>query len=69
MSYIDIKSEGLRDILREALHGIKAVSLMEDKQSVIIINTIFEGNSLHEFRSSSMYYFISSQSLTNMRKA
>jgi hypothetical protein len=34
-SYIDIKSEDLRDILREVLHDIKAVSLMEDKPSVI----------------------------------
>ncbi|KAJ5491582.1 hypothetical protein N7539_003149 [Penicillium diatomitis] len=33
--YIDIKSEGLRDILRVVLHGIKAISLMEDKPSVI----------------------------------
>ncbi|EKV12768.1 hypothetical protein PDIG_42040 [Penicillium digitatum PHI26] len=32
---IDIKSEGLRDILRDVLHDIKAVSLMEDKPSVI----------------------------------
>ncbi|KAJ6112321.1 hypothetical protein N7523_008382 [Penicillium sp. IBT 18751x] len=34
MSYVDVKSEGLRDILREVLHGIKAVSLMEDKPSI-----------------------------------
>jgi hypothetical protein len=33
--YIDIKSEGLRDILRVVLHDIKAISLMEDKPSVI----------------------------------
>jgi hypothetical protein len=33
--YIDFKSEGLRDILREVLHDIKAISLMEDKPSVI----------------------------------
>lgn len=33
--YIDIKSEGLCDILREVLHDIKAISLMEDKPSVI----------------------------------
>ena len=32
--YIDIKSEGLRDILRGELHDIKAVSLIEDKPSV-----------------------------------
>ncbi|KAJ5117325.1 hypothetical protein N7448_010957 [Penicillium atrosanguineum] len=32
--YIDIKSEGLRDILRMVLHGIKAISLMEDKPSI-----------------------------------
>lgn len=36
--YIDIKSEGLRDILREALHDIKSISLMEDKSSVIKIS-------------------------------
>ncbi|KAI1830409.1 hypothetical protein CBS147337_8876 [Penicillium roqueforti] len=35
VSFIDIKSEGLRDILRDVLHDIKAVSLMEDKPSVI----------------------------------
>ena len=35
MSFIDIKSEGLRDILRDVLHDIKAISLMEDKPSVI----------------------------------
>ncbi|KAJ6046919.1 hypothetical protein N7444_008173 [Penicillium canescens] len=34
MSYVDVKSEGLRDILREVLHDIKAVSLMEDKPSI-----------------------------------
>ncbi|KAI2734361.1 hypothetical protein DTO013E5_10039 [Penicillium roqueforti] len=32
---VDIKSEGLRDILRDVLHDIKAVSLMEDKPSAI----------------------------------
>ncbi|KAJ5340225.1 hypothetical protein N7541_009349 [Penicillium brevicompactum] len=32
--YIDIKSEGLCDILREVLHDIKAISLMEDKPSI-----------------------------------
>lgn len=32
--YIDIKSEGLRDILRVVLHDIKAISLIEDKPSV-----------------------------------
>jgi hypothetical protein len=32
--YIDIKSHDLRDILRVVLHGIKAISLMEDKPSV-----------------------------------
>lgn len=34
ISYVDIKSEGLCGILREVLHDIKAVSLMEDKPSV-----------------------------------
>ncbi|KAF7166805.1 hypothetical protein CNMCM6106_002503 [Aspergillus hiratsukae] len=33
-SYIDIKSDGLRDILRVVLHDIKAISLMEDKPSI-----------------------------------
>ena len=32
--YIDIKSEGLRDILRVVLHDTKAISLIEDKPSV-----------------------------------
>ncbi|KAK9847085.1 AAA+ ATPase domain [Penicillium brevicompactum] len=32
--FIDIKSEGLRDILRDVLHDIKAISLMEDKPSI-----------------------------------
>lgn len=32
--YIDIKLEGLRDILRVVLHDIKAISLMEDKPSI-----------------------------------
>ncbi|CAG8138429.1 unnamed protein product [Penicillium nalgiovense] len=32
--FIDIKSEGLRDIVRDVLHDIKAVSLMEDKPSI-----------------------------------
>ncbi|KAJ6134492.1 hypothetical protein N7523_000814 [Penicillium sp. IBT 18751x] len=32
--YIDIKSAGLRDILRVVLHDIKAISLMEDKPSI-----------------------------------
>ncbi|KAI3226519.1 hypothetical protein DTO012A9_5567 [Penicillium roqueforti] len=32
--FIDIKSEGLRDILRDVLHDIKAVSLIEDKPSI-----------------------------------
>jgi hypothetical protein len=35
--FIDIKSEGLRDILRDELDDIKAVSLIEDKLSVIKI--------------------------------
>ncbi|CAG7985873.1 unnamed protein product [Penicillium salamii] len=35
--FIDIKSEGLCGILRGVLHDIKAVSLMEDKPSVIEI--------------------------------
>ncbi|KAH8701500.1 hypothetical protein BGW36DRAFT_423814 [Talaromyces proteolyticus] len=33
-TYIDIKSERLRDILRVVLHDIKAISLMEDKPSI-----------------------------------
>ncbi|KAJ5537491.1 ATPase AAA-type core [Penicillium frequentans] len=32
--YIDIKSHGLRDMLREVLHDINAISLMEDKPSI-----------------------------------
>ncbi|KAI2735150.1 hypothetical protein DTO013E5_9491 [Penicillium roqueforti] len=34
VSFIDIKSEGLRDSLRDVLHDIKAVSLMEIKPSI-----------------------------------
>jgi hypothetical protein len=37
--YIDIKSEGLRDILRAVLQDVKAISLMEDKPSVIETET------------------------------
>jgi hypothetical protein len=33
--YIDIKSKGLRGVLRIVLNGIKAISLMTDKPSVI----------------------------------
>ncbi|OKP09742.1 hypothetical protein PENSUB_4871 [Penicillium subrubescens] len=33
-SYIDVKSEGLRDTLRTSLHDIKAISLTEDKPSI-----------------------------------
>ena len=33
-SYIDVKSEPLREVLRDILRGVKAVSLMEDKPSV-----------------------------------
>ncbi|KAJ5239332.1 hypothetical protein N7468_003951 [Penicillium chermesinum] len=33
-AYIDVKSESLRDILRVVLHGINAISLMEDKPSI-----------------------------------
>jgi hypothetical protein len=42
ISYIDIKSKGLRDTLREVLHDIKAVSLMEDKPSVIETDITFK---------------------------
>lgn len=35
MPFIDIKSGGLCDILRDELHDIKAVSLTENKPSVI----------------------------------
>ncbi|PKX91221.1 uncharacterized protein P174DRAFT_454055 [Aspergillus novofumigatus IBT 16806] len=34
MTYVDIKSEGLREILRAVLQDVKAISLMEDKPSV-----------------------------------
>lgn len=44
ISYVDIKSEGLRDILREVLHDIKAVSLMEDQPSVIETDVPFKEN-------------------------
>lgn len=42
MPYIDIKSEGLRDILRAVLHNVKAISLMEDKPSVIETVSYFQ---------------------------
>ena len=32
--YIDVKSKPLREILRDVLRDVKAVSLMEDKPSV-----------------------------------
>jgi hypothetical protein len=34
VTYIDVKSEDLRNILREMLRDVKAVSLMETKLSV-----------------------------------
>lgn len=39
--YIDIKSKGLRDILRVVLHGVKAISLVENKPSVNVIDFFF----------------------------
>ena len=42
MPYIDIKSEGLRDILRVVLYDVKSISLMEDKPSVIETETCFQ---------------------------
>jgi hypothetical protein len=33
-SFVDIKSTGVRDILREVLTGVTCVSLREDKPSV-----------------------------------
>ena len=44
--YIDIKSEGLRDILRMVLHDVKAISLMEDKPSVIETESYFHKRTL-----------------------
>lgn len=41
--YIDIKSKGLRDILRVMLHEIKAISLIEDKPSVIETEYYLQG--------------------------
>lgn len=32
--YVDIKSEGLRDILRTVLGGVRAINLNEDKPAV-----------------------------------
>ena len=42
--YIDIKSKGLRDILRDVLRDARAVNLMEDKPSVIEMNLIANVN-------------------------
>lgn len=33
--YVDIKSEGLRDIVRTALRDVRAVNLNEDKPAVL----------------------------------
>lgn len=41
-SYIDVKSEPLREILREVLWAVRAISLMEDKPSVSVIRIIFK---------------------------
>lgn len=60
MPYIDIKSEGL--------HDMKALSLMEDKLSVIEIEYYFQEERLRGFRWSKMSCSISYQSSTNMRK-
>lgn len=40
--YIDIKSDGLRGILRTVLQDVKAISLMEDKPSVMEIESYFQ---------------------------
>ena len=42
MPYIHIKSEDLRDILRVVLHDVNAISLMEDKPSVIERESYFQ---------------------------
>lgn len=42
MPYIDIKSEGLRDVLRAVLQDVKAISMMEDKPSVIKAESYFQ---------------------------
>ncbi|CAG7951484.1 unnamed protein product [Penicillium salamii] len=47
---VDIKSEGLRDILRDVLHDIKAVSLMEDKPSAI--ETVLSSSSTQTYHES-----------------
>jgi hypothetical protein len=41
MPFVDIKSEGLRDILRVVLHDVKAISLVEDTPSVIEPESLF----------------------------
>lgn len=40
-TYIDLQSEGLRDILRLVLHGLRATSLIEDKPSVYEIGVLY----------------------------
>lgn len=44
--YIDIKSELLRDILREVLRNVRAVNLMEDKPSVLFLRLHIGGQRL-----------------------
>jgi hypothetical protein len=64
-SYIDVKSELLRDILREVLRDVKSVSVMEDKPSVTIRldNARVRNNSNSEGRLNRMFFFTSSLSL------
>ena len=40
MSYVDVKSKGLRDVLRKVLKDIRGICLREDKPSVRKISTI-----------------------------
>ena len=57
--YIDFKSERLRNILREALHDIKDVSLMEDKPSIIETDITFaEHTNLNSDRAKCAFYFL-----------
>lgn len=64
--YIDIKSHGLRDILREVLHDISAISLMEDKPSVMKTK-VSPKNIADQCRSSETFYSISSLSSKYVR--
>jgi hypothetical protein len=77
-TYIDVKSEILRDILREVLRNVKTVSLMEPKPTVSDMVSTFRGNNANSITDRTDYlvsfsarakcqapYFECSDSLSN----